>query len=145
MSEPNRRRFLCSTLGAAIPATTASTTTADVTSPTLVAMRQLIRDYRAAEAHSIALEDIPGHDALPAYAEARAREKALAAEFDALWALPVTCFADVVARAEAAALWNAGLEKGCDGIDGTNSPYFDDRALARLVEAVLSLARPKMR
>jgi hypothetical protein len=119
----------------------AEAATAPETSPTLAAMRQLIRDHRAAEAHSIALEEIAGHDDLPAYIEARAREKALDAEFDRLWAQPVTCFADVVARAESAHYWNASLEKDNNQIEGANSEYFDERSVARLVEAVLELAR----
>jgi hypothetical protein len=102
--------------------------TANVTSPTLDAMRQLIPDYRAAEDNAISLETLPNCEELPAFAEARAREEALKAEFDRIWALPVTCFDDIVARAEAAQFWNVS-DPASGRIDGANSEYFDERLL----------------
>jgi hypothetical protein len=121
----------------------AAAPSSDVTSPTLLAMRQLLRDYRAAEAHAMALEDLPNCREQPCYIEARAREDALSADFHRLWAQPVTCFADIVARAEAAAYWNShgDLDAAEGRLQGDDSPYFDERSLVHLVEAVLALAR----
>jgi hypothetical protein len=151
MSETSRRIFLGSAVGAGgllLPwrgsgalALADPSAAADRPSPTLTAMRQLLRDFRAAENYAMSFEDRRDCDELPVYVEARTREEALAAEFDRLWAQPVTCWDDVVARAEAAAFWNRSLDAADDRIEGVRSETFDERSLAHLVEAVLELAR----
>jgi hypothetical protein len=128
---------------AGLPMAAEASTSADVTSPTLLAMRRLLRDYRAAENHSMALEDLPNCRELPCYIEARAREDALEAEFHRLWAQPVTCFDDVVARAEAVQFWNSdsAIDAPADRLEQEDSDCFNDRSLVHLVKAVLELAR----
>jgi hypothetical protein len=64
----------------------------------------------------------------------------VAAEFDRLWAQPVRSWPDVLARAEACEFWHLRDEQ-TNRIEGANSPHFDERSVAHLVEAVLELAR----
>ena len=102
-----------------------------------------VRHFKAICAEAMA-EDVHGSD-LPEHAAAIAERRTADLAFEALseriYRLPVTCFDDIVARAEIASFWGDRDDNGeiehlhCNDWSGT-----DDRAVAQLLRAILDLA-----
>jgi hypothetical protein len=116
----------------------AAATAAAMPSAVLDELHRLVARAKATWVLATDLDGQPG--GAEAEAEAAALDAEIADRAAAIWATPVTTWADVVARAAIADNWAPYDDRG-ELWDINNAEYIGERAAAELLKAVLDLGR----